>query len=184
MSILFKNKFKRKEFCFLLGDFSADLLKYDKPAGTNEFLDSLTSCMFLLYILHPTKVTGHSQTIHNNIFSNYILKETVCTNLNSITSDDLPQVLFIPSMSLETPATKSSTVERSWTNLNQAELWHAIWYWQLTKILPKLEHPVLKIVTPSPCENFSPPLLFPRAFQPPLQWRQKAWKCEAYAKPY
>ena len=63
-----KTNSKEKNFCFLLGDFSVDLLKYDKPAGTNEFLDSLTSYKFLLYILHPTKVTGHSQTIHDYIF--------------------------------------------------------------------------------------------------------------------
>ena len=37
-----------------------------------EFIDSLSSYMYLPYILHPTKVTGHSQTIIDNIFSNYV----------------------------------------------------------------------------------------------------------------
>ena len=36
-----------------------NLLKYDKHPGTNEFIDSLSSCMYLPYILHPTRVTGH-----------------------------------------------------------------------------------------------------------------------------
>ena len=83
---------------FLLGDFNVDLLKYDKHAGTNEIIDSLCSYMYLPYILHPTRVTDHSQTIIDNLFSNYISKEAVCSNLTSTISDCLPQVLFILSM--------------------------------------------------------------------------------------
>ena len=66
---------------FLCGDFNVDLLKYDKHAETNEFIDSLSSYMYLPYILHPTRVTGHSQTIIDNIFSNYVSKEAVYSNL-------------------------------------------------------------------------------------------------------
>ena len=152
---------KEKKNVFGLGDFSVNLLKHDKHAGRNEFLDSLTSFMFLSYILHPTRVPGHSQTILDNIFSNYISKETVCSNLNSTISDHLPQVLFIPSMSLETLATKSNTLERSWTNFNQAEF--AMDYFHKdgshdmqwgtdppTKIPQKLEPPVLKTFHPLP----------------------------------
>ena len=61
---------KEKKNAFLLGDFNVDLLKYDKHAGANEFIDSLSSYMYLPYILHPTRVTGHSQTIIDNLFSN------------------------------------------------------------------------------------------------------------------
>ena len=96
-------------------------MKYDKHAGTNEFIDSLSSYMYLPYILHPTRVTGHSQTIIDNIFSNYVSKETVCGNLTSTISDHLPQVLFIPSMFSDNLDTKSNIFERSWTNFNQAE---------------------------------------------------------------
>ena len=77
--------------------------------------------MYLPYILHPTRVTGHSQTIIDNIFSNYVSKETVCGNLTSTISDHLPQVLFIPSMFSDNLDTKSNIFERSWTNFNQAE---------------------------------------------------------------
>ena len=40
---------------FLLGDFNVDILKYDKHAPTNEFLDSLSSHMFLSNTIKPTK---------------------------------------------------------------------------------------------------------------------------------
>ena len=75
--------------------------------------------MYLPYILHPTRVTGHSQTIIENIFSNYVSKEAVCCNLTYTISDHLPQVLFILSMFSDNPDTKSNTFERSLANFNQ-----------------------------------------------------------------
>ena len=112
---------KEKKNVFLLGDFNVDLLKYDKHARTNEFIDSISSYMYLLYILHPTRVTGHSQTIMDNIFCSCVSKEVVCSNLISTISDHLPQVLFVPSLFLDNPATKSNIFDRSWKNFNQAE---------------------------------------------------------------
>ena len=97
------------------------MLKYDKHAGTNELIDSLSSYMYLPYILHPNRVTSHSQTIIDNIFSNYVSKEAVSGNLTSTICDHLPQVLFVPSMFSDNPATKSNIFERSWKNFSQAE---------------------------------------------------------------
>ena len=121
LNILSQKISKEKKNVFLLVDSNVDLLKYDKHAGANEFIDSLSSYMYLPYILHPTRVTGHSQTIIDNIFSNYISKEAVCGNLTSTISDHLPQVLFIRSMFSDNRDTKSNIFERSWTNFNQAE---------------------------------------------------------------
>ena len=97
------------------------MLEYNKHARTNELIDSLSSYMYLPYILHTTRVTGHSQIIVDNIFSNYVSKEVVCANLTSATSDHLPQVLFISYMFSDNPATKSNIFEKSWKNFNQAE---------------------------------------------------------------
>ena len=80
--MLIQKKKKEKENNFLLGDFNVDLLNYDEHAGTNKFLDSFSSYMFLLDVLHLIRVTGHTQTIIDNIFFNYISKEAVCSNLN------------------------------------------------------------------------------------------------------
>ena len=73
------------------------------------------------YILHRTRVTGHSQTIIENAFSNYVSKVAMCSNLTSTISDHLLQILFIPSMFSDNPDTKSNIFEKSWTNFNQAE---------------------------------------------------------------
>ena len=87
---LLDNITKENKTTFLLGDFNIDLLKYDSHTSTNEFLDSLSSNMILPYILHPTKVTGHSKTLIDNTFSNHISKEAICGNLTSAISDHLP----------------------------------------------------------------------------------------------
>ena len=75
--------------------------------------------MYLPYILHLTRVTGHSQTIIDYIF--YVSKDALCGNLTSTISDHLPQILFIPSIFSDNPNTKPNIFERSWTNFNQAE---------------------------------------------------------------
>ena len=77
LNILMRKLSKEKKNVFLLGDFNVDLLKYDKHPGTNEFIDSRSSYMYLPYILHPTRVTGHSQTIIDNIFSMFQKKQYV-----------------------------------------------------------------------------------------------------------
>ena len=54
--------------------FYIDILKYDIHAPTNEFLSSLSSNMVLPYIVHSTRVTGHSKTLIDDTFSNHISK--------------------------------------------------------------------------------------------------------------
>ena len=61
---------KENKSVFLLGDFNVDLLKYYKHAPTNEFLDSLSSRMFLLHIVQLTRISTTSKILIDNIFSN------------------------------------------------------------------------------------------------------------------
>ena len=93
LNILLQKISKEKKNVFLPGAFNVDLLKYDKHAETNEFIVLLSSHMYLP-ILHLTRVIGPSQIIIDNIFSNYVSKETVCVNLTSTISDHLPQIFL------------------------------------------------------------------------------------------
>ena len=77
LNILLQKISKEQKNVFLLGDFNVGLLKYDKHAGKNEFIDSFSCYMYFPYILHPTRVTGHSQTITDNIFSMFQKKQCV-----------------------------------------------------------------------------------------------------------
>ena len=74
---------KEQKTVFLLGDFHVDLLKYEKHKVTNEFLDSLSSNIFLPHIVQPTRITSHSKTLIDNIFSNYISQDIVLGNLTA-----------------------------------------------------------------------------------------------------
>ena len=103
---------KENKSVFLLGDFNVDLLKYDKHAPTNEFLDSLSSHMFLPHIVQPTRISTTSKTLIDNIFSN------IHTLTKSI-SDDLPQFLIVPDIFLNSSPPKSNIYERDWNNFDQ-----------------------------------------------------------------
>ena len=113
---LLDNIKKENKTTFLLRDVNKDLLKYESHTSTNEFLDSLSSNMILPYILHPTRITGPSKTLINNIFSNHIPKKAICGNLKSTISDHLSQFLIMPSIFSDPSSSKSNVYQRSWSN--------------------------------------------------------------------
>ena len=61
---------KEQKQVFLLDDFNINLLNYNDHQPTSDFLDPFASNSFILYILHPTRITSHSKTLFDNIFSN------------------------------------------------------------------------------------------------------------------
>ena len=60
---------KEQKTVFLLGDFNVDLLKYEQHKVTNEFLDSLSSNMFLSYIIQPTYLKDRKQYVSINRYN-------------------------------------------------------------------------------------------------------------------
>ena len=95
---LLENISKEKKYFFLLGDFNVNLLNYSEHNQTNEFSDSLASNSFISLILQPTKITSHSNTLIDNIFSNVIDPDIILGNLTATISDHLPQFSIIPNM--------------------------------------------------------------------------------------
>ena len=71
---LLENTSKEQKSIFLLGDFNVNPLNYNEHNDTDEFLDSLASNSFIPLIVHPTKISSHSNTLIDNIFSNVISK--------------------------------------------------------------------------------------------------------------
>ena len=63
-------KISHKKHAFLLGDINIDLIKNDSDPHTSTFLDSMTANFFVPQIIHPTRITPHSRTLIDNIFSN------------------------------------------------------------------------------------------------------------------
>ena len=58
------------KLCYLLGDYNINLLNYDSHELTAGFVNSLYSYGFVPLINRPTRITPHSATIIDNIFTN------------------------------------------------------------------------------------------------------------------
>ena len=69
-------------------------------------MNSLVSHYQLPYILHPTRVTDHSATVIDNIFSNVTDFETVSGNIFNQIADHYSQFLIITKFQVDY---KSST---------------------------------------------------------------------------
>ena len=104
---------------FLVGDFNINLLTYNEHQPTNEFLDSLASNSIIPYILLPTRLTIHSKTLINNIFSNVLSCEAISGNIIATISDHLPQLLCAPNVLSNPLCNNSNILERDWWKLNK-----------------------------------------------------------------
>ena len=109
---LLENISKEQNSIFLLGNFNVNLLNYNEHNQTNEFLDSLASNSFIPLILQRTRITSHSNTLIDNIFSNVIDPDTISGNLTASISDHLPQFSIVPNMFGNIPGNKSNIYER------------------------------------------------------------------------
>ena len=82
---------------FLMGDFNVDLMKTDTDEDSMTYLDTLTSNLFVPHIIHPTRITPHTKTLIDNIFSNLPnFSQGKSGNLTVSISDHLAQFLIIP----------------------------------------------------------------------------------------
>ena len=82
---------------YLSGDFNINLLNVASDKDTNEFYEIMTSHLFIPHITLPTRITTHSQTLIDNIFSNNPeFTEGVSGNFTFSVSDHLAQFLIMP----------------------------------------------------------------------------------------
>ena len=104
---------QNKYAVFLMGDFNIDLLKYESHNCTNDFINSLVSHSFLRYILQPTRVTDHSSTIIDNIFSNITDYETSSGKITTPIADHFAQFLIIKKFHISYKSCSYSTYDYS-----------------------------------------------------------------------
>ena len=116
---LLENISKEQKSGSLLGDFNVNLLNYNEHNQTNEFLDSLASNSFVPLILQPTRITSHSNTLIDNIFSNNIDPDIISGNLTATISEHLPQFSIFPDMFGNIPSNKSNIYERDWSKFDR-----------------------------------------------------------------
>ena len=116
---LLGNISKELKSVFLLGDFNINLLNYNEHNQKNGFLDSLASNSFIRLILQPTRITSHSNTLIDDIFSNVIDPDIISGNLTATISDHLPQFAMIPNMFGNISDNKSNIYERDWSKFDR-----------------------------------------------------------------
>ena len=80
----------------LLGDFNADLLKYEHDEEVADFLDAMYSKLLFPNISSLTGITSTSSTLTDNIFTNDYNNTITSGNLVTTLSYHLTQILIIP----------------------------------------------------------------------------------------
>lgn len=80
---------KQNKLCYIMGDFNLDLMKFQDHLATSEFLEGMYSNMFYPLITRPTRITTHTATLIDNIFTNDPNNHLNGLLLNDI-SDHLP----------------------------------------------------------------------------------------------
>ena len=92
---------------------------YNNHNPTNKFLVSLASNSFVPYILQPTRLTSHSKTLTDNIFSNIISPEAIFDKLICTISNHLPQFMIVLNVFCNPPSNKANIFERDWSKFDQ-----------------------------------------------------------------
>ena len=117
-NLLRKNNQQQKTV-FLLGNFNIDVMHYNEHRPTNEFLDSLVSDSYLLYIIQPSWHTSLSSLSLLTIFPVVSSEKAISGNITTTISDYLPQFLISPNTFADPPSNKSNVFEGEWSNFDQ-----------------------------------------------------------------
>ena len=102
-----------------MGDFNIDLLKYDHNTDSASFLDLYTN--FLLpYISTPSRVTTHSRTLIDNIFSSNTEDGLISGNIISTISDHYAQFLLMKNTKIKQKET-TDIYRHDFKNFNELQ---------------------------------------------------------------
>ena len=107
---------KERKSVFLMGDVYLNLLNYETHSDTNDFINSVISYSLLPYNLHPTRVTEHSATVIDNIFSNTTDCESTSGNILCQISDNFLQFIIVEKCSINYKS--CSFAKRDHSNFN------------------------------------------------------------------
>ena len=117
---------------FLCGDFNLDILKHNTNHGTKYFLDTIYSLGLYPLIDRPSRITNHSSTLINNIFTNAKEYTNVSGLLINGITDHLPIFAFCDITSgvkrqEKGEYTKTRVVNQNNTDLLVSKLFEVDW---------------------------------------------------------
>ena len=96
LPVLLEKISEEKKMVVLLGDFNADLLKFDHDDEVADFLDAMYSKLLLPNISSPIRITPTSAALIDNISTNDYDNTFTSGNLVTTLSDNLAQILVVP----------------------------------------------------------------------------------------
>ena len=94
-------------------------MNYNEHNQKSEFLYSLAIYSFILSTLQPTRITSHSNTLIDNIFSNVIDPDIISDKLTATIFDHLPQFAIVPNVLANISDNKSNIYERDWPKFDR-----------------------------------------------------------------
>ena len=120
MSPLLKKLSKEKKPCYLAGDFNMNLLQVDNNSEIEHYFDLITENNFTPLITAPTRITGKSKTLIDNILFNDFSSNIASGNLTVGISDHMPQFALIPNNQYKSDNKAKSTIKygRKYKNIN------------------------------------------------------------------
>lgn len=105
---------KEKKDIILMGDFNINFLRIDIDREVSNFFDHINSSVFFPYVNIPTRVTPTSETLIDNIFSNFLTSSNpVSGNLISGISDHFPQFVLLDH-NFSSPSNLNQQFIRNW----------------------------------------------------------------------
>ena len=119
LPLLEKLSYENKQI-LIMGDLHINLLNYDDKNAAN-FLDTMFSYSYLPFINTPTRVTGHSKTLIDNIFYNKPMLNLTAGNISSVISGHLIQFLIEPS-STNAKLEQTCKLQRCYKNMIRQNL--------------------------------------------------------------
>jgi hypothetical protein len=84
---------KENKICYLMGDFNTDVLISETCDYTNRFIEQLFTSSFFPLITKPTRITAHTATLIDNIYTSNT--EKINNSMNGIIFTDISDHLPI-----------------------------------------------------------------------------------------
>ena len=100
---------KENKICYLMGDFNIELLKSESCDFAGKFFEQLITSSFMPLTLKPTRITQHTATLIDNIFTNDI--EALESSSNGIIFSDISD--HLPTVHVRNSKSQKETIQKN-----------------------------------------------------------------------